>query len=239
MSLAKISEKKMSLDLKINKYTLLYVEDNETTRLFTSMFLKPFFKHIIEAKNGKEALVLYAKEKPDIIITDIEMPVLNGLDFCKEIRKIDLQIPIMITTAHTSVEYLLEAVEINLVKFLSKPLDEEKVLEGLKLCFERIELNTPSVILLDENFHYDILNHVLVKEKSIISLSASEVLLLDILIKNSKRVVSYQELENYIWPDGYMTKDSLRSLVRKVRQLIGKERIENISKIGYKIKLHG
>ena len=239
MILAKNNEKKMSLDLRKNKYTLLYVEDNETTRFFTSMFLKPYFKQIIEAENGKEALELYAKEKPDIIITDIEMPLLNGLDFCKEIRKADLETPIMITTAYTSVEYLLEAVEINLLKYLSKPLDEEKVLEGLKLCFERIELNKPSIVLLDEDFYYDILNHVLVKEKDIVSLSASEVLLLDILIKNAKRVVSYVELENYIWADGYMTKDSLRSLVRKVRQLIGKERIENISKIGYKIKLYG
>ena len=239
MILAKNNEKKMSLDLRKNKYTLLYVEDNETTRFFTSMFLKPYFKQIIEAENGKEALALYAKEKPDVIITDIEMPRLNGLDFCKEIRKLDLEIPIMITTAYTSVEYLLEAVEINLVKYLSKPLDEEKVLEGLKLCFERIEVNTPSIVLLDENFYYDILNHVLVKEQDVISLSASEVLLLNILIKNSNRVVSYVELENYIWADTYMTKDSLRSLVRKVRQLIGKERIQNISKIGYKIKLYG
>ncbi len=229
----------MSSNLKINKYTLLYVEDDETTRFLTTMFLKPYFKKIIEAKNGKEGLELYAKEKPDIIITDIEMPVLNGLEFCKEIRKLDLETPIMLTTAYTSVEYLLEAVEINLLKYLSKPLDEEKVLEGLKLCFERIELNKPSIVLLAENFYYDILNHVLVKEEDVMALSSSEVLLLDILIKNSKRVVSYVELENYIWADAYMTKDSLRSLVRRVRQLIGKECIENISKIGYKIKLYG
>jgi len=231
--------REMLISLKKDKYKLLYVEDNSTTRFFTSMFLQPYFKTIIEAKSGREALTLYMSEKPDIIITDIEMPELNGLELCREIRKDNLQLPILITTAYTSVEYLLEAVELNLVKYLSKPLDEEKISKALELCFERIELNTPSIVQLDRELFFDMFNQTLIKENRIIPISSSETLLLEILIKNSQRIVVYEEIENFIWRDTYMSKDALRSLVKKLRGHIGKELIENISKTGYKIKLYG
>jgi DNA-binding response OmpR family regulator len=227
------------MTLKKPKYKLLYVEDNATTRLFTSMFLKPHFKEIIEAVNGVEALALYQEHQPDVIITDIEMPQMNGLEFCKEIRKVETKTPIIITTAYTSVEYLLEAVSLNLIKYLGKPLDEEELIASLRSCFERLESDNPSVIRLTKEIYYDTFNNALSTKKKIIHLSASESMLLDILIKNSNRVVSYLEIENFIWMDTYMTKDSLRSLVRKVRQSVGKEVIENVSKTGYRIKLYG
>ena len=229
----------MSKNLNSPKYKLLYIEDNATTRLFTSMFLKPHFKEVIEATNGEEALALYKEHNPDMIITDIEMPKMNGLEFCREIRKKDIETPIIITTAYTSVEYLLEAVSLNLIKYLGKPLKEEELLEALESCFERLESQNPSVVQLTKEITYDTFNHSLSTKDKIIHISASESLLLDILIKNSTRVVSYVEIENFVWSDTYMTKDSLRSLVRKVRKSIGKEVIENVSKTGYRIKLYG
>jgi len=229
----------MSKNLNKPKYKLLYIEDNSTTRLFTSMFLKEHFSEILEAGDGIEALSLYKQHKPDVIITDIEMPKMNGLEFCKEIRKNDIETPIIITTAYTSVEYLLEAVSLNLIKYLSKPLKEQELLQALDGCFQRLEFQNPSVLRLTKDIYYDTFNYSLSSNNKIIHLSTSESLLLDILIKNSTRVVSYIEIENFVWRDTYMTKDSLRSLVRKIRKAIGKETIENVSKIGYRIKLYG
>lgn len=229
----------MSLNLNKDKYKLLYVEDNATTRLFTSMFLKPHFREIVEAKNGAEGLKIYQENKPDVIITDIEMPKMNGLEFCKKIRESDKDTPVIITTAHTSVEYLLEAVSLNLIKYLGKPLNEDELLEALESCFERLESRNPSVVQITEDIYYDAFNHSLSTKDKIIHITASESLLLDILIKNSNRVVSYIELENFVWADTYMTKDSLRSLVRKLRISVGKKVIENVSKTGYRIRLYG
>lgn len=227
----------MSKNLK--QYKLLYIEDNATTRLFTSMFLKPYFSEIVEATNGKEGLEIYHQTKPDIIITDIEMPKMSGLEFCREVRKTNQDTPIIIITAHTSVEYLLEAVSLNLIKYLAKPLNEDELLLALEGCFERLSSSNPSVVKLTDEIYYDTFNQALTQNSKIIHVSASEGMLLDILIKNSNRVVSYLEIENHVWADGYMSPDAIRSLVRKVRQLIGKEVIQNISKTGYKIKLYG
>ncbi|NEW61754.1 response regulator [Sulfurovum sp. bin170] len=227
------------MNLNEPKYKLLYIEDNATTRLFTSMFLKPHFKEIYEAGNGVEAIQIYKEQKPDVIITDIEMPQMSGLEFCKKIREEDLDTPIIITTAYTSVEYLLEAVSLNLIKYLGKPLNEDELMKALEGCFERLESQNPSVIRLTKEIYYDSFNHSLSINDKIVHISASESLLLDILIKNRNRVVSYIEIENFVWSDTYMSLDALRSLVRKIRKSIGKEVIENISKTGYRIKLYG
>jgi len=228
----------MSINLKISDYTLLYIEDDKATQMVTSMFLKNYFKSITEASNGKEAFALYHKIKPDIIITDIEMPEMNGLNFCKEIRKKDKETPIIITTAYTRIEYLLEAISLNLIKYLGKPLKELELMEALSNCFEQLELKESNIVQLTKDVYFDTFNHALSKNNSIIHLSVFETLFLDILIKNKHRIVSYIEIENFIWNDKYMSIDSLRSLVKKIRGIIGKESIQNISKTGYRIKIY-
>jgi len=221
------------------KYSLLYVEDEEQIRRIAISYLEEFFTKIYEANDGNMALEIYKDKKPDIIITDIEMPKKNGLEFCKEIRKNDDKTPIIITTAYTTTDYLLKAVSLNLVKYLVKPIEEESLFEALELCFEKIESKNPSIIKLTKNHSYDTFNHTLTFDEKLVKLSARESKFLDILIKNRDRVVSYVELENYIWQERGMSDDALRCLVRDIRKTINKDVIKNISKSGYKINLHG
>ncbi|NEW61701.1 hypothetical protein GSY74_10425 [Sulfurovum sp. bin170] len=146
--------------------------------------------------------------------------------------------PILITTAYTTTEYLLKAVELNLVKYLVKPIAEETLLETLELSFKKIESRCPTVIRLSSQHQYDTYNHTLIFDKNIIKLTVSQTKLLDILITNKNRAVSYQEIENYIWIEKAMSSAAIRSLVNSIRTIINKETIENVSKIGYKIKLY-
>ena len=229
----------MSINLNTPKYTLLYVEDEAPIRMVTKMFLTPYFTEIFEAQDGLEAFQIYEEEKPDMIITDIEMLHLNGLELCRKIRQKDKETPIIITTAYTSVDYLLEAISLNLIKYLGKPLKEEEIMEALENSFELLESKYPSVVQLSNELYYDTLNQSLSEKTNIITLSQYQSLLLNILIKNKNRIVSYAEIENEIWYDKVMTADSLRTLVRKTRKLVGKDVIENISKTGYKINLYG
>jgi len=229
----------MTLNTQPPKYNLLYIEDEAPIRMITSMFLEPYFNKIFEASNGIEAIKIYQQERPDIIITDIEMPKMNGLEFCKKIREEDKDTPIVIITAHTSIEYLLEAVSLNLIKYLSKPLKENELIQVLENCFEQLESSNPSIVQLNKALYYDTFNQTLSQKNNLISIPLAQQLFLNILIKNSHRVVQYHELEHEIWYDKIMTADSLRTLVRKLRKVVGKETIENISKTGYKINLYG
>jgi len=219
------------------QYSLLYLEDEQHIREMVVLYLNDFFSVIYEAHNGVEGLKIFDDKKPDMIITDIQMPQMSGLTFAKKIREKNRTIPIMMLTAHTSTEYLLQAVELGLIKYLLKPINENELHDGLVKCFETLEFFSPNVIRLTTEYSYDTLNHTLIFSDQVISLTPSQTKFLDLLIKYKFRAVSYKEIENYIWYDKGMSEAAIRSLVHDLRQILGKKVIKNISKIGYKLQL--
>ncbi|MCK5855069.1 MAG: response regulator [Sulfurovaceae bacterium] len=222
----------------IKKITILYVEDETMIRLQAVEYLSLIYDNVLEAKNGLEALELYKKHKPDIIITDIEMPKMNGLELAREIRKLDKKIPIIIATAHTHSEYLLEALELQLIKYIVKPVTAPKLKEALEIAYEYIDKSeTESVLKFSDTVAYDRLNKTLLIENEIVKLSHNEIALTDLLVANKERVVMYEEIESAIWAYEGMSKDALRTLVRTLRHKMKGSFIENISGYGYRIKV--
>lgn len=115
----------------LKNVTILYAEDEKDLREVTHQILKGFTKKQYVAENGQEGLELFkAHEKEiDLIITDVNMPILNGLDMIKEIKKININIPIIVATAFSNKEYLLEAIDIGVDKYVLKPIDIAKLLQ--------------------------------------------------------------------------------------------------------------
>ncbi len=222
---------------KKSKLSLLYIEDEPFIRKNAVEFLSDKFSKIFEASNGKEGLILYKDKKPDIIITDISMPLMGGLEFCRLLRKSDHQTPIIITTAYADKAYLLEAIELNLVKYLIKPIDEQSLIEALNICFLKLQDSTSNVIWLSDNHCYDIFNKTLLQKNEIIKLTKTESILLNILAKNINKVVSYEEIENLFLhtQDKFLTNNALKALIKNLRIKIDKNAIKNYSKIGYKL----
>ena len=220
----------------INKnIKILYVEDDEIARENGIEYLQNFFEQIYEASDAIKALQLYEKYQPDIIITDIQMPKLNGLEFVKRIRQKDKKTQIIIITAFCDKDYLLKAIELGLVKYLVKPVCEKEFEEALFLCVNSLQNNESNIIKLDENSYFDIFNKNLLINEEIIKLRTKEILFLELLIKNKNRYVSYEEIENYVWSDSVMTKDALKTLVKNIKIKISKDLILKLTNSGYKI----
>jgi len=215
--------------------TLLYVEDDEIIRQNAVEYLSSYFKEVFQAQDGEMALKIYREKKPDIIITDIEMPRLSGLDMAKKIRKNDKSTPIIVATAFTDTSYLLRAVELQLIKYLTKPISSKKLKEALSLVAEHLNLN--SIVSLNQVTQYDKFNKILVVDEKIIKLTKKELQLLDLLAKNYHRVVNYEEIETTLWYDDVMSKDALRALIRTLRIKLKGEYLENISGFGYRLKV--
>ncbi len=106
--------------------SLLYVEDETSIRDEMKSLFEKYINKLYVAKDGEEGLELFKKHKPDIIVTDIQMPKLNGLDMLKQINISN--IPIIITTAFSDIEYLSEAVKLGVTSFAIKPINLEKLL---------------------------------------------------------------------------------------------------------------
>jgi YesN/AraC family two-component response regulator len=108
--------------------TLLYVEDDPMTLEEISFFLNKYVKKLIVAKNGKEGLALFKEYNPDMVITDIQMPIMDGLEMSKKIFEINPAIPIAVTTAYSDGPYLMKAIELGIDKYIIKPINMMKIL---------------------------------------------------------------------------------------------------------------
>ncbi|QKF78335.1 response regulator transcription factor [Arcobacter defluvii] len=222
----------------INKnIKILYVEDDEIARENGIEYLENFFETIYEASDAIIALQLYEKYKPDIIITDIQMPKLNGLEFVKRIRQKDKKTQIIVITAFCDKEYLLKAIELQLVKYLVKPVKEKEFEEALFLCVNSLKDDISNIVQIDDEIYFDTFNKNLVINNEIVKLRIKEILFLELLIKNKNRYVTYEEIENYVWADSVMTKDALKTLVKNIKTKIPKDLILNLTNSGYKINV--
>ena len=115
----------MKLDTKQLQYiTILYIEDDDIVKVQTEKILTKIFKKVYVATNGEEGLLQYKNhiKDIDIIITDINMPKMNGLDMLKAIHEINKSVPSIVTTAHSDSVNLLKAIDINVDKYLTKPI---------------------------------------------------------------------------------------------------------------------
>ncbi len=107
--------------------TILYVEDEEGIRVGLARFFKQYTDKLYTASDGKEGLDMYKKYKPDIIVSDIKMPLMSGLEMAKAIKKIDPKQHIIFTSAHNDSSYMLEAIELNIDGYVLKPVDHDKL----------------------------------------------------------------------------------------------------------------
>lgn len=136
----------------IKKIKVLYVEDEEDILKFASMVLEDYVDKLFIARNGKEALEILKQEDIDLIITDILMPKLNGIDLIREIKKNPLwDIAVIVATAHTETQYLLDCIELKVDGYILKPIDVEELLKTILKAvlpkFQANELQAKNILL--------------------------------------------------------------------------------------------
>ena len=138
---------------KLESMNVLYVEDDIDTQKATSLILEDYISELYVAKNGVEALEIFNTNAIDLVITDILMPKMNGLELAKSIRnwRVNPNCPIIITTAHTEVNYLLESIKLKVDGYVLKPIDVNILLETMqKVLLPLIqfkELNSKNLLI--------------------------------------------------------------------------------------------
>jgi PAS domain S-box-containing protein len=171
----------MKLDTKeLKNITLLYVEDDELIREQTNKILTKLFKKVFCGYDGENGLALFKEHQNeiDIIVTDINMPHLNGLQMIEQVNKLQNSIPTIVTTAHTDSNYLINAIDLNVDKYLSKP----------------IQIKDLTVSIVDNVLKYRRANNIENLAKSLVSKSSK-----DDTLNNSltNQVEQLQKQNNY------------------------------------------
>ena len=139
----------------LDQIRVLFVDDEDGVRESYEMLLNMWCKKAYSAKNGKEGLDLFKEYKPDIVVTDIKMPVMNGLDMIKHIKEIYPDTPTIITTAHQEPELLLDAVELQVDAYIVKPIPKKELKKRLEMIAK--------ILLFEKerNMQYDILQNII------------------------------------------------------------------------------
>lgn len=223
--------------MKLEDLTVLYAEDENAILQTVTEVLELYVNKVITANDGKEAIELYETYKPSILLLDINMPHKDGLSALKEIRQKDINIPVIIMTAHTEKEYLMNAVELYITKYLVKPFDKDALLDALNSCVELLQNKNDEVLYLNNEIKFNYTKQTIIKSDAEISLNKKERLLLNLLIENKNKVLSYESIEYHVWEDP-VSMDALKSLIKDLRKKTSKELIRNVSKIGYKLELN-
>lgn len=117
----------------------LYVEDEIEASNKLSKFLSRVFNNVYVCANGKEALEVFSKNHIDLVISDINMPIVDGLEMSEEIKKIDKNIPIILTTARTETKCLIKAIELNVDSYLLKPIELDVLMDKIYSIADKIE----------------------------------------------------------------------------------------------------
>ena len=217
---------------KLGNISVLLVEDDENTRLAIAQSLQIYCKNIQTAKGGIEGFEKFFKGEFDIVVTDINLPSLNGLEMLDEIKKRAPHVASIIITSYDTSENMLASIELGAYNYLRKPFKIEELQTTILMATKSLFENK---IRLKGLYEYDLLGKSLYKNGAPIGLTKIEVKLFFLLASNLDKIVNYETIENFVWGEKPMSSEALRMVVKKIRLKTENDMIENFSGIGYKI----
>lgn len=212
---------------------VLIVEDEIKLANLIKASIKELFFKVNIAKDGIEGLKKFQSFKPDIIISDITMPNLDGLEMCQKIRE-ESNIPIVILSAYSQKEKLLKAIDLGINKYFIKPFDIEEFLEYLKNLSKNIK--KIKTYKLKDNFVFDNNSVCLYKDEILINLTKREREFLNILIKNKNSLVKKEDIKTLLWNED-VSDERLRTFIKRLRLKTSKDLVENVSSQGYLVSV--
>ena len=214
---------------------VLLVEDEDKLAALLKNAIGDSFYSFSLAKDGQEGLEKFLSISPDIIITDIMMPRLTGLEMAKEIRKVDENIPIIILSAFSESDKFLDAIDIGVVKYFIKPFDPDELLDYIESVGEKLGSR---LMKLSDGFLFNQTKKSLYKNSRFVSLSKKEIKFIQLLIQKQEdgnSIVDDETIKNYLWEGEKVSAERLRTFVRRVRSKTSKNLVLNIKGQGYQI----
>ncbi|EAI0880113.1 response regulator transcription factor [Campylobacter jejuni] len=216
---------------------ILVVEDEIKTRESLINVLSERFSKVIGAQNGDEGLKKFKKFKPDLVITDIAMPIMDGLDMAREIKEISDDVPIVVLSAYSEKERLLRSIDIGIDKYLIKPVDIEELFKVLDcLVGEKIEANM--LVKISEEYQFNKTKRTLIHNGKEIVLTKKELAFISLLLKQPGVLVLHEDIKKNVWIGEHVSDTAVRTFIKRVRDKVGEDFIKNVPSLGYKININ-
>jgi len=220
----------------LKEITILLAEDEEKLSELMQDAIGEYFKNFTVVKDGEEALNSYNKERPDIIITDILMPKISGLELLKTLREQDEKVPIIILSAHSDTDKLLQAIEFGATRYFIKPLDPDELLDYMITIVKKLE--DKDILHFTENFRFSLSKKLLYSNSSHIKLTKRERDFILLLSKQKDYIADNNLIKKTLWKkEDEVSNERLRTFIRRLRKKTSKNLIQSNSKQGYSLTL--
>ena len=176
---------------------ILLVEDERNVAAFIKKGLEEEFYSVDVAEDGSEGLLMGTSSDYDLIILDVMLPGMNGIEICKKIRERDRRVPILMLTAVDSVESKVQGLESGADDYLTKPFEFSELLARIKALLRR----APDIVneLTIDNLRIDLLSRRVFRGGREITLTPKEFSLLEYLLRNNGRVLSRTQIIENVW----------------------------------------
>ena len=220
---------------------ILYVEDDAQTLTNTLSILKNFFINIDTATNGKEGLKLCNTYYYDIILTDLDMPEIDGLKMIEYIRQTNKESKIIIFSSYSEKEYFLESIHLGIDGYILKPFQLEQFVSVLSRILDENTLHIAKTnqivryIYLVDNFIWDKDTKKLLKNNKTIKLTLTEIKIFDFLSQRNNYFASKEDIYNYLYSNGsYISNEQkFRNSLSKLKTKINTKIVESYYSQGY------
>ena len=227
-------------ETKKQPYSILFIEDEKSIRESYAKHLRRYFNKVYEAEDGEKGLKIYYDKKPDILIIDINLPKLSGIELLQIIREKDHTTKALMLTAHTETDFLIQASELKLTKYLIKPITRRALKEAIELTIEELckfKTESKDILILHKGYTWNYDEKKLLKNSIEIILTIHEVNLLEFFFKNLNIRLSYDNIIQNVWNDAENTNiGSVKTAIKKLRTKIPKNLILNIYGFGYMLQ---
>ena len=227
------------LKQKCKNLSILYVEDEEQVKIQTAKTLSIYFDNIILAANGKEALEKLKNTKVDLIFTDINMPIMDGLLMIETIRKTDINTPIVVFSAYDNTNYLLKTIEYGIDGYILKPFKFEQLQKVIEKILNKLYTTSHQthVVKLISGFKWHIETLSLYKNEEQVILTKNETSLFRLLGSMKNATFSNEEIELVLFNDNYSDNKRVRGLISRLHKKVGTHLIKSIYGQGYELNL--
>ena len=217
---------------------ILIAEDEKDLRMLLADQLSSVGYTVIGAENGAEALRLYDKEKPDMAILDIMMPVMDGLSVLAKIRETS-EMPIILLTARGEEIDKVGGLRLGADDYLVKPWSMNELLARIEVQKRHLKKDTEeNIVITSGSLVMDFGNGVVKKGDVILNLNAKEYYMLKFFAENMGRVVTKRQIYEAVWQDEYLYDDNTITVhISHLRSKIDddeKNHIETLIGIGYR-----
>ena len=216
--------------------TLLLVEDEDGIRESMQEVFGDIFQKVISASNGDEGLKKFKKFSPDIVIADIMMPIMDGLEMSRQIKEFSKNTPVVILSAYSEKEKLLKAIDVGIDKYVIKPIDMDELFALLEQIV-KTKIIGADIIEISGGYSFNQTKKVLVKNGVEIALTKKELAFISLLVKRIGTLVLTEEIRNVVWFGEKVNDPAVRTFIKRIRDKVGAGLIKNSPGLGYKIEL--